>query len=85
MSFRTYFLGLDAAQRLAYANRSASTVGYLTQVAYGNKSVELGLADVLVAVSDGQLTLADLPLTDRALEQNGIRTGNAPTATATAA
>ena len=85
MSFRTYFFGLDAAQRLAYADRAKSTVGYLTQVAYGNKKVELGFADVLVAVSDGALSLVDLPLTDRAAEQDGIRTGAQPAAAVVAA
>lgn len=73
MSFRTYFLGLDVAQRTAYADRVGSSVGYLTQVAYGNKKVELGFADVLIAVAVGQLTLGDLPLTDRALEQHERR------------
>lgn len=75
MSFRTYFLALDADQRKAYAERAGSSVGYLTQVAYGNKQVELGFADVLVAVADGALGLPDLPLTDRAATQHAIRSG----------
>ena len=82
MSFRTYFLGLSAEQRKAYAERAATSVGYLTQVAYGNKDVELGFADVLVAVSDGVLTLADLPLTERAVQQHEIRSRQAEPATA---
>jgi hypothetical protein len=77
MSFRTFFLGLDSDQRSAYAARADSTVGYLTQVAYGNKQVDLGFADVLVRVSDGALALGDLPLTDRARQQHAIR--SAPT------
>jgi hypothetical protein len=70
MSFRDYFLGLDSDQRAAYAERSGSTVGYLLQIAYGNKQVELGLADVLVAQAGGHLDLNGLPLTERALDQH---------------
>lgn len=73
MSFRTYFLGLDAAGRTAYADRAGSTVGYLLQVAYENRRVELGFADVLVAASANELTLDSLPLTDRAIEQHKRR------------
>lgn len=73
MSFRTYFLGLDAVQRASLAESARTTVGYLTQVAYGNKQIELGLADVLVAVSGEAITLDDLPLTDRASAQRQIR------------
>lgn len=74
MSFRTYFFGLDHEARSAYAERTGSTVGYLSQVAYGNKDVELGMADVLVAVAGGALALSDLPLTERAKRQHVIRT-----------
>lgn len=73
MSFRNYFCDMDASARGRFAERAGSTVGYLLQVAYGNKRVELGFADVLVAVADGKLTLGDLPLTDRALEQDRRR------------
>lgn len=73
MSFRTYFLGLPADDRASYADRAGSTVGYLMQIAYGNKLVDLGFADVLVAVSDGALSLEDIPLSERAVSQHGIR------------
>lgn len=80
MSFRDYFLGLDAEQRATYAQRAGSSVGYLLQIAYGNKQVELGLADVLVATSNDALTLADLPLTERAADQHRRRTSAHPEA-----
>ena len=75
MSFRAYFFALDQAQRSTFADRVGSSSAYLSQVAYGNKQVDLGFADVLVAVSEGRLKLADLPLTERALQQHQIRTG----------
>lgn len=78
MSFRTYFFALDQEQRASFAERAGSSAGYLTQVAYGNKSVELGLADVLVAVSNGALKLSDIPLTLRAMQQHGVRSAAAP-------
>lgn len=84
MDFKTFYFGLSPDERAAYAERVTSTVGYLNQVAYGHKRIELGAADVLVAVSGGRLTLADLPLTDRALQQHQIRTGAAPAAASTA-
>lgn len=73
MTFRSYFTGLDADARADYAKSVGSTVGYLLQVAYENKRVELGLADVMVAVANGAITLADLPLTDRAIDQDRRR------------
>ena len=83
MDFKTFFLGLTPDERLIYAERVASTVGYLNQVAYGHKRIELGAADVLVAVSNGAVTLADLPLTDRALQQHAIRSGQGAVETTT--
>lgn len=73
MAFRDFYLPMSPSERLEFANRSGSTVGYLLQVAYCNKRVELGFADVLVAVAGGRLTLADLPLTDRAIQQHRRR------------
>lgn len=73
MTFKTFFLGLAAAERKEYAGRAGSTEGYLLQVAYGNKLVELGMADALVAASGGVLKLEMLPLTDRAKQQDSIR------------
>jgi hypothetical protein len=77
MSFRTYLLGLSPPARRAVADRVGSSVGYLLQVAYGNKQIELGLADALVAVSDGSVLLGELPLTDRARHQHQVRTAGA--------
>lgn len=68
-------MNLTAAERTAYAERVGSTVGYLMQLAYGNKQADLGFADALVAVSGGQLTLDALPLTKRARQQHDIRSG----------
>lgn len=73
MNFRRFFLDMPPEQRAAYAERADSSVGYLLQVAYGNKRVDLGFADVLVAVSDGRLSLAGLPLSERAEQQHQIR------------
>ena len=75
MDFKTFFFGLPIAERESFAQQAGTTRGYLNQVAYSNKRVELGMADVLVAVSGGQLRLDDLPLTDNAQRQRAIREG----------
>lgn len=75
MTFRTFLLALNLDERRRVAERVGSSVGYLQQVAYGNKQIELGLADALVAVSEGKVSLAELPLTDRARHQHHVRTG----------
>lgn len=72
MRFKDYFFGLPVAERESFAQRAGTTRGYLNQVAYGNKQIELGLADVLVALADG-VTLDELPLTDNARRQRAIR------------
>lgn len=72
-TFKTYFLGMAQADREVYAARAGSSVGYLLQIAYGNKQVELGMADAMVAASGSVLKLDHLPLTDRAREQHRIR------------
>lgn len=74
MSFRAFFFEMSPDARRDYAARCASTMGYLTLVAYERKRVELGLADCLVAMSGQRVALADLPLTDRAVAQHAIRT-----------
>jgi hypothetical protein len=54
---------------------SAPLPGYCHQLAYG-KRLELGLADVIVAVAPefkGQIKLEDLNLTDRARTQDAVR------------
>ena len=75
MDFKTYFFGLPVAERESFAQQAGTTRGYLNQVAYSNKRVELGMADVLVAVSGGRLRLDDLPLTENAQRQRAIREG----------
>lgn len=85
MSFRRYLLGLTLDKRRDVAARVGSSLGYLQQVAYGNKQIELGLADALVAVCDGHVALDDLPLTERARLQHAVRSGAADAATRCAA
>lgn len=75
MDFKTYWQGLKAADRDAFAKNVGTSIGYCHQIAYGEKRVELGLADAIVAHSDGQLDLEDLPLTDRAVFQQKARRG----------
>ena len=74
MSFKTYFFGLPQPDREILAGKAGTSVAMLQQIAYGNKRVELGFADVLVAVSGGALTLQQIPMTERALSQHAIRT-----------
>jgi hypothetical protein len=73
MDFKTFFFGLSVAERDLFAGRAHTSRGLLTQVAYKNKRIELGFADVLIALSGGQVTLDELPLTDNATRQRGIR------------
>lgn len=73
MDFKTYFTGLPIAERESFAQQAGTSRGYCNQVAYAKKQIELGMADVFVAVSDGRLSLDDLPLTDRAIAQRVIR------------
>ena len=73
--FREYFLALSAAERASFALRVGTSVGYLLQVAYGRKQAGLGFADSLVSVAGGELSLDDLPLTERARQQHQIRMG----------
>ncbi|HAX23080.1 MAG TPA: hypothetical protein DCY64_22690 [Hydrogenophaga sp.] len=73
MDFKTYFTGLPIAERESFAQQAGTSRGYCNQVAYANKQIELGMADVFVAVSGGILDLDNLPLTDRAAAQRIIR------------
>lgn len=70
--FRTHYLGLSVAQRHELAVAAGTTTGTLNQVVYAGKRIELGLADCLVALCSG-LTLDDMPLTDRAIQQRKVR------------
>ena len=73
MDFKTYFFGLSVPERDSFADRVHSSRGTLTQIAYGNKAVELGFADVICAQSGGRVALDDLPLTENAQRQRLLR------------
>lgn len=72
MDFKTFYRQLGQTEREAFAQKVHTTVGYCHQIACG-KRIELGLADSIVAVSEGQVTLAELNLTDRARLQDETR------------
>lgn len=74
-AFKDFFFALTPDARADYAAKAGSSIQMLQQLAYGNKAVELGFADVLVALSDGRLTIDDIPLTERAARQHAIRLG----------
>lgn len=73
MQLKPYLSILDGQGRAEFAALCGTSVPMLRQIAGGFKHVELGFADVLVAVSRGVLTLDELPLTPRAREQARIR------------
>lgn len=73
MDFKTFYQGLTPDQRQTLASKVGTSVGYCHQIAYGTKRIELGLADAIVAASQGDLTLDDLPLTERAQFQRDAR------------
>lgn len=73
MDFKTFYTSKTVAERDAFDAQAGTSRGYCNQIAYAKKQIELGMADVLVALSNGQLTLDDLPLTDRAKAQRVIR------------
>jgi hypothetical protein len=73
MDFKRFFMALAPDERSAFAVRANTSVGYLTQVAYGNKRLELGFADVLSSLSGGLVQLNELPLTENAARQHAIR------------
>lgn len=72
MQFRKHYLDLTVAQRNELAASALTTRGTLNQIVYGDKRIELGLADCLVALCPG-VTLDDLPLTQRATAQRRTR------------
>lgn len=74
MDFKTFWKDLAADAREEFAASVGTTVGYCHQIAYGNKRIELGLADAMVARSGGGLSLDSLPLTDKAVFQHRSRT-----------
>ena len=73
MDFKIFFFGLSVAERDEFADRVHSSRGTLTQVAYRNKQIELGFADVICAQSDGAVDLDGLPLTENAQRQRLLR------------
>lgn len=74
MDFKTFFFDMPVDDRDKFAAKANTSRGVLTQVAYGNKRIELGFADVLCALSRGKVGLDELPLTDNAQKQRAIRT-----------
>ena len=75
MDFKTYWQRMTVPQRDAFAKNVGTSPGYCHQLAYGDKLIELGLADALVAQAGDDLTLDDLPLTERAKFQRAARDG----------
>lgn len=80
MDFKTHYQSLPVSEREAFAKKLGTTVGYCNQLVHGGKSIELGLADAIVAVTGGVVTLAELPLTQRARYQNVVRNSRIPDA-----
>lgn len=73
MDFKVFFFDMPVEERDAFAAKAQTSRGMLTQVAYRNKRIELGLADVICALSAHRVTLDDLPLTQNAARQREIR------------
>lgn len=79
MDFKTFYSSLSTQERADFAEKVGTTTGYCNQLVYGDKRLELGLADAMVAVSGGRLSLAELNLTDRAAFQERVRKEEAAT------
>lgn len=75
MSFKNYYLKLSVGERESLALQAGTTRGTLNQVVYAGKQIELGLADCLTTLCAG-IALDDLPLTDRAKQQQLVRRGS---------
>lgn len=73
MSFRKFFLAMKVPERCAYAEACGTQYSLLKSLAYDMKQVDLGLADVLVAVSRGQISLDDVPLSEKAKRHRALR------------
>ena len=76
MDFKNYYLKLSTTERDLFVEKASTSRGYCNQIAYANKQIELGMADVFVALSGGNLTLDELPLTDRAKQQLKVRSSD---------
>lgn len=74
MDFKTFFFGMPIPARDEFAARAGTSRPYLYKIAYRRRNVELGTADVLVALAEGAIDLDDLPLTEAAKRQRVIRT-----------
>lgn len=75
MDFKAFYFGMPVAERETFAQRAGTSRGLLTQVAYGHKQIELGFGDVIVTLSEGKVSLDELPLTENASRQRAIRAG----------
>lgn len=73
MDFKTFYLRMTVSERDQFAAAAGTTRGTCNQIAYAGKQIELGLADVFVAVSGNVLSLDTLPLTRRAMLQRRLR------------
>lgn len=69
MHFKQHFEALSAEERESLAQKAGTSQQMLSQIARGNKDVELGFAQVIVALCGGAIGLQDLPLTERAKTQ----------------
>jgi len=72
MALIEFMKSLTPEEWEAFAGNCGSTAAHLKNVAYG-KPVALGFADVLVAQSQGRLTLDGVPLSDQARQQRALR------------
>jgi hypothetical protein len=78
MDFKEFFFGMPPAERKTFAQQVGSSAGFLTQLAYRNKAVELGFGDVIVTLSKREVSLDGIELTDNARRQRRIREGSRP-------
>lgn len=84
-TFKSFLMAMPTDEREQYAIRAGTSTGQLNQIVYAGRQIELGFADVLVAVAPpGSLTLDDLPLTERAQKQRAIREAAAQQSSTTA-
>ena len=61
MRFAEYFLGLDEAQRTAYAERAGTTTEYIrAQLVRAKKVPRRDLFDALIQASEGRVTREEL-------------------------
>ncbi|WP_322470269.1 hypothetical protein SOM08_06085 [Hydrogenophaga sp. SNF1] len=75
MDFKTFYTSKPVNERESFAQQAGTTRGHCNQIAFAGRKVDLGMADVFVALSGGALTIDDIPLTDRANAQRAIREG----------